>query len=124
MRIRRTHNINTFSIVEEKNKLFTSFSLLTNGRFLFSCTTRQSPSTISCFDGIRAISSLSLISSHYVFWSGLAIVNAHQQPPAAYTLQAYASSIRFAVDSFFVISGVLAAIKMLQDIQRFCIFIV
>ncbi|XP_055326387.1 nose resistant to fluoxetine protein 6-like [Sitodiplosis mosellana] len=106
----------TFTVRDEpKNPLLLAFSAYTNGKNLFACKSNQSPNVMPFLDGIRAIAALLVVSAHFD-WFGLeAVVNTGPYASVAAQLKRIFVSGRFSVDTFFVLSALLAANKMLNE---------
>lgn len=101
----------------EKNPVLMAFSAYTNARNLFACEPNQSPSVMSCLDGMRAIAALWIISGHFVLWSKQTIGN-KIHGPVADRLSEFMFYCQFSVDTFFVLSSLLAANKMLNEYSK------
>lgn len=106
---------------EEKNPVLLAFSAYTNGKKLFKCKPSTSPSVISCFDGIRAISALWIVSTHFTYHADLFIINPEPTGTVTHILRNIFLCGPFGVDSFFVITAILAAKKMLHEISKLVI---
>lgn len=53
-----------FSISDNKCQPLLMFSILTNGKKIFTCENVQSPNVIQCLHGIRSLTTLYVIAGH------------------------------------------------------------
>lgn len=103
-----------FTISDDPQPLFTSFSLCRNVKDALKLELKPS-SSITCFHGLRALSAFWVIAGHRIFRSGLMI----SQPLKidnlfAHLLITVSKTIGYAVDIFFLISGVLISQSCLK----------
>ena len=108
----------------EPNKLFTAFSVYTNGWKLYDVTINNAPNNIKCLHGIRSLSILYIIFGHrfganmgllmnfpaYHDWTlniHSAVFHTHQVP----------------VDVFFMMGGLLATWSILQSLDKLVTFL-
>ncbi|XP_055300689.1 nose resistant to fluoxetine protein 6-like isoform X2 [Sitodiplosis mosellana] len=103
-----------FTIRKVKNPLLLAFSAYSNGRNLFACKSDQSPSIMSCLDGIRAIAALWIVAVHFNSFSSKVMANRNNHVTVGDRLEKFFLAGRFGVDTFFVLSAMLAANKMFQ----------
>lgn len=130
------------SISDEKCEALLMFSLYSNGKKIFSCESTQSPNVIQCLHGIRSITTMWVIVGHTFVISLMLPTMQLAEFLEVIILQMLAlsvkmkslnflirfqftekqrSSITFPLiisDSFFVISGLLQSIKLLNIFRR------
>ena len=112
--------VDIFVSFEKPLEFITAFSIIKNLGMIIS--TKQPPSAITCLNGIRVISMSWIILGH-VFITEIrknVLINTdyvmkHYRPQFSY--QAIIQS-QFSVDSFFFMSGVLAAYLVLIEMQK------
>lgn len=103
-------------------KLFISFSVYTNGQTLFDVKDSNSPSSINCLHGLRALSVLWIMFGHrFSNQQGFpvtnpAAVNQHYEHVYSVILTSY----NVAVDTFFVMGALLVTLSTLNalDMKR------
>ena len=108
-----------FRASKTRSDLLSAFSLKTNIGNLFSFDQSTPPDAIHCFNGLRAISTLSIIYLHSYFFRILQptdkiVFNDWVQTRAASAV----TSLSIIVDSFFVISAALSTRTMLHELDR------
>lgn len=110
----------------QMNKWIKPFSILTNGRNLFNIKPDKSPESISCLNGLKAITALCIVYAHcYLMRLFFPIRDPNQRDEY---LSSPASAIPIGmcitVDTFFVISAALSTRNILKEINggRFNIF--
>ena len=112
--------IDIFASFEKPLEFITAFSIIKNLGMIIS--TKQPPSAITCLNGIRVISISWIILGHLVFLEHVYKVLLNEN----YTVKHYTSQFSyqeiinysFPVDSFFFMSGVLAAYLNLTEMQK------
>lgn len=104
----------------EPNKLYISFSAYTNGQKLFDVRKSTSPNSINCLNGIRALSVLWIIFGHrFTNQQGFPVNN-----PVAmiehfkHLYSVVFSTFNLAVDTFFVIGGLLLTMSILNALEK------
>lgn len=133
-------NFNSF-ILGQKIQLFLAFSFYTNGKKLLSYEKAKSDDTLHCLHGIRVITTQWIVLGHsYLLYALLPIQNLAAIPEVSdgnstdsfkvklidvcdlQLIEKYRSmlilSAPIAVDTFFVISGLLVSINMLKHLQQ------
>lgn len=70
-----------------------------------------------CLDGIRAIAALWIVADHFEYFAFKLIDNPHDRLDSVDLLLRIFVAGRFSVDTFFVLSSMLAAIKMLHELS-------
>ena len=109
-----------FASFEKPLEFITAFSIIKNLGMIIS--TKQPPSAITCLNGIRVISTSWIILGH-TFYTEIdknVLINGdyvmkHYRPQFSYQAIAW---FQFSVDSFFFMSGVLAAYLNLIEMQK------
>ncbi|XP_031622733.1 nose resistant to fluoxetine protein 6-like isoform X2 [Contarinia nasturtii] len=104
----------------EKSQLFLAFSFYTNGKNLFSVQEPNSTDTIRCIDGIRAISAICVVLFHQNFI--YSEVPRQNYNTIFHNKTEYFNLIFYiglqAVDTFFVLSGLLLSIGILKKFKN------
>lgn len=102
---------------EEPKKIFTSFSLYTNVRDLLKFEPKTSRS-IDCFQGLRALSAFWVIAGHRVFRHDRMVSRPMkiESLTSQMTIAVFMTN-DYAVDIFFLISGVLIAMSCLRSLD-------
>ena len=108
-----------FRASKTQSDLLSAFSLKKNIKNLFSFDQSTPEDAIHCFNGLRAISTLSIIYLHSYFFRILQptdkiVFNDWVQTRAASAV----SSLSTMVDTFFVISAALFTRTMLKELDR------
>lgn len=100
------------------NQLLLAFSLLINVKKLFNLD--ENETFISCINGIRSLSIMSIILLHsYSFRTLSPFMDENVFSDFLNTRMASSiSAINISVDSFFVMSGALVTRSILQDLDR------
>lgn len=102
-----------------RNESFLAFSLYKNSKKLFNFKQESSSDVIQCLNGIRVLSTLSIVLLHSVFYRVFPpvrdelILKSWLGTNTASTI----SAINITVDSFFVISAALATKSMLRELD-------
>ncbi|XP_055297735.1 nose resistant to fluoxetine protein 6-like isoform X2 [Sitodiplosis mosellana] len=94
---------------------YTLLEAYTNGKNLLECKSNQLPNVMPCLDGIRAIAAFWILSTHFNLYTTSIIENGEHDACVADKMRDIFSSGRFSVDTFFVLSALLAANKMLNE---------
>ena len=104
----------------EPHKLYISFSAYTNGRKLFDIEENKSPNAINCLNGIRALSVFWIVFGHRM--------NNQLNVPTANVLEVLeffdsfpsvvVSTYHLAVDTFFLMGGLLVTISVMQAHEK------
>ena len=111
--------VDNFESFEKPLEFIITFSIIKNLELIIS--TKQSLNAVTCFNGIRVISMFWVVLVHiYSFEVNYILKNSdytkkHYEPQFSFQAIINAS---FAVDSFFVMSGVLAAYLNLIEMQK------
>lgn len=103
---------------KEPNKLLTAFSVYTNGSKLFDMT--ESKSSINSLHGLRAISIIWIMFGHRVT-NQLAIPYRNFNTMIEFHRQLYSVivfSYSIAVDTFFLMGGLLLAMSTIRAIEK------
>ncbi|XP_055842814.1 nose resistant to fluoxetine protein 6-like [Episyrphus balteatus] len=100
--------------------IFLAFSIFSNGKKIFAIDTTKSPKNIDCLTGIRVVSMIMIINFHtYLNTSFIPWINEIDNLPWSKTLWSmYIMNAGMGVDSFFFISGLLAAWSGLQKMDK------
>ncbi|KAF5286023.1 hypothetical protein FQA39_LY16465 [Lamprigera yunnana] len=110
-----------FGKKRSKHRLLTAFSLITNGNNLFATTTCENAKgdQILCINGLRAISAIWIVLYHSsrIKWIVLKQPLNTETWIEAFFIQMWHSST-FAVDTFFVIGGLLVSYNEMKAISR------
>ncbi|XP_031635113.1 nose resistant to fluoxetine protein 6-like [Contarinia nasturtii] len=104
----------------EKSPILLAFSFYTNGLKLFSCKTNTTSNTMDCIHGIRAISAQWVVLGHVVMcYLMLPIQNrtVHDTFVTQYESM-FILSAPIAVETFFVLSGLLVSINLLEHFEK------
>uniref|UniRef100_A0A336KNE1 CSON012115 protein n=1 Tax=Culicoides sonorensis TaxID=179676 RepID=A0A336KNE1_CULSO len=96
------------------------FSAYRNGRKIFTCNTYKSPEILHCINGIRVLSLIWIVFAHsymtYVMNPLLNKAELKDWLKSMYSCIILGGSV--AVDSFFLLSGVLVCWVILKDLNR------
>jgi peptidoglycan/LPS O-acetylase OafA/YrhL len=103
--------------LDEPKKVFTSFSLYTNVRQLLKLEPKSSKS-IECFHGLRALSAFWVIAGHRIFRHDRMVSRPMKiESIFSQVVIAVFMTNGYAVDIFFLISGVLVAQSCLRSLD-------
>lgn len=104
----------------EPNKLFLSFSIRTNGEKLFDMSESESPSSINCLLGLRAISLFWIMFGHrFANQRGFPLTNQNQvYKHFNHLYSAIFSSYNVAVDTFFLMGALLMTTSTLKSLDK------
>lgn len=100
---------------EKPKESFTTFSLYTNVRNLFT----TSANGVQCMDGIKVLSTLAIIGFHTTYHTKFfPVAEPRQVDDWESTITSYLSfGCHYFVESFFVIGGALAAKTIVKDLK-------
>lgn len=112
-----------FHISEHPNALLVAFSIYKNGRKLFQIEKSQTTSFLACLSGLRSLAMMFILLGHSL--ESLQVVprlNANTMTIEGEWFQSYVNAFvgahPIAVDSFFVIGGLLLTRSMLSQIEK------
>lgn len=104
----------------EKSQIFLAFSVYSNGKKVLSYKKSKAPDTMHCLHGIRAISTQWVVIAHtFVIYAMTPLRNMRAIP--SFFSQFHnmiIMSAPIAVDTFFVLSGLLVSINMLKHLKK------
>ena len=103
--------------LETKNPVLRAFSVYSNAGNLFACKLDLPSNIMPCIDGIRAIAALWIVAAHFDYFASRTVANLRHHVPTANRLNQIFTTGRFSVDTFFVLSSMLAANKMLHELS-------
>ncbi|CAD7090161.1 unnamed protein product [Hermetia illucens] len=104
---------------KQKNALLLSFSVITNARKLFHVENKPSANTIECLNGIRSLSIMWIIYGHTLLvmaFMPLLNYNYYWEWVSEYYSMLVISG-PVAVDSFFLLSGILVTFHLYKEID-------
>lgn len=101
-------------VPDEPRKIFLAFSLRSNVTDLL----KNETNTIGCLHGLRAISAFWVVGGHRIFQANLMTSKPLVMSPLGQAIIAVLMSNGYAVDVFFLVSGVLVAKSSLKSLDR------
>lgn len=118
-----------FHISEQPKTLLVAFSIYTNGKKLFQIESSQdSTSFLTCLSGLRSLAMMFILLGHtFETLQAIPRLNANTMKIDGEWFQSYVNAFvgvhPIAVDSFFVIGGLLLTRSMLCQIEKYLIFL-
>jgi peptidoglycan/LPS O-acetylase OafA/YrhL len=115
--------IQVWSLADKPHELFSAFSVYKNAAKLFDVSHKPS-NTIRCLSGLRTFAMLHIMLGHRYNWSrGFPNVNSSVFANGGqWTKTVFSALVNvhpIAVDTFFVIGGLLVARSVLHNMEKF-----
>jgi peptidoglycan/LPS O-acetylase OafA/YrhL len=112
---------------DKSHELYAAFSIYKNGAILFDVGRKESSNVLLCLDGLRTAAMLHIMLGHRYGWTrSFPNVNSNIFAVDGKWMKtlfsAFVNVHPIAVDSFFVMGGLLEARSMLNNIERFVMF--
>lgn len=117
----------TDALSDKPDELFSAFSIYKNGAKLFDVRRQESSNVLQCLPGLRTFAMLHIMLGHRYGWTrGFPNVNSNVFANGGeWTKTIFSALIAvqpIAVDSFFVMGGLLLARSILHSIEKFVTF--
>lgn len=114
--------------VDKPHELYSAFSIYKNGAKLFDVGPKDSSNVLLCLSGLRTFAMLHIMLGHRYGWTrSFPNVNTNVYAVDGKWMKSLFSAFvnvhPIAVDSFFVMGGLLVARSILINIERFVTFV-
>lgn len=112
------------ALLDKPHELFVAFSVYRNGAKLFDISRKESSNILHCLSGLRTFAMLHIMLGHRYSWSrGFPNVNSSVFATDGKWNKTLFSALvtihPIAVDSFFVMGGLLVALSIFRSIEKF-----